>query len=350
MGSQFLDVCRFVPTAGGLTDWTFSFAVQGYQSPLAANAVNGALYSYRAEVADLSLWEVGYGTYSTGTGVLTRTNVLASSSGLGKVNFTSVPQVALVALTQDLVAAPNYRGFLAGLTLSTAGASATFSVAAGAANNSTNLDSMVLAAALSKTTAAWVVGNAVGGLDTGAIAINTWYHAHLIKRPDTGVVDVLFSLSPTAPSMPANYTLFRRIGSMKTDGSSHWLAFTQLGDEFLWKTAINDTTGASSNATVVVTLTVPLGVQVWARLVHTLGYVSGPGVVSLVSPIDIGTQVAGVPTGFFTASASSPLLQAQMDMTVRINTLSQLNLSMTGTGVNYFITTYGWIDHRGKDA
>ncbi|UGA46657.1 hypothetical protein HU230_0011695 [Bradyrhizobium quebecense] len=104
MASSFLDVCRFNPTAGGTTDWTYSTPVTGYQSPAAAGAVNGAIYSYRAESADLSQWEVGFGAYNTGTGVLSRTTVLFNSAGTtAKINFSAAPQVAVVALAEDLL-------------------------------------------------------------------------------------------------------------------------------------------------------------------------------------------------------------------------------------------------------
>jgi hypothetical protein len=101
--AAFLDGCRFNPTAGGTTDWTYSSVVPGYQSPAAANVISGALYKYRAESADLSQWELGEGAYSTGTGVLARTTVLFNSSGgTSKINFSTVPQVAVVALAEDL--------------------------------------------------------------------------------------------------------------------------------------------------------------------------------------------------------------------------------------------------------
>jgi hypothetical protein len=79
------------------------------------------------------------------------------------------------------------------------------------------------------------LGTAAGALDTGAIANSTWYHVWLIERVDTGVVDVLFSLSATAPTMPANYTRKRRIGSMK-DGRFRALGYRspKLATEFLW--------------------------------------------------------------------------------------------------------------------
>lgn len=114
-GSVFVDVCRFFPTAGGTTDWTFSSAVIGYQSPASAGIVNSLLYSYRAESADLTQWEIGQGAYNTATGVLARTTVLYNSSATGtgsgqsgagtKINFSTIPQVAVVALNEDLLTA-----------------------------------------------------------------------------------------------------------------------------------------------------------------------------------------------------------------------------------------------------
>jgi len=113
MPSSLVDVCRYTTTAGGTTDWTFSAAVTGYQSPTAAGIVNGATYSYRAESADLTQWEIGTGAYNTATGVLARTVVLFNSSATGtgagqsgagsKINFSTVPNVAIVALAEDIV-------------------------------------------------------------------------------------------------------------------------------------------------------------------------------------------------------------------------------------------------------
>lgn len=104
MTSSLLDVCRFNPAAGGTTDWTYSSAVTGYQGPAAAGAVNGAVYSYRAESNDLAQWEVGYGAYNSSTGVFARTTVLFNSAGTtAKINFSTVPQVAIVALAEDLL-------------------------------------------------------------------------------------------------------------------------------------------------------------------------------------------------------------------------------------------------------
>ena len=110
--AAFLDVCRFNPSTGGTADWTYASAVTGYQSPAAAGVVNGRLYKYRAESADLSQWEVGEGAYNTSTGVLARTTVLFNSSGTtAKINFSTTPQVAVVALREDLISVEESNSF-----------------------------------------------------------------------------------------------------------------------------------------------------------------------------------------------------------------------------------------------
>jgi hypothetical protein len=112
MANSLLDRCRFNPTLGGTTDWVYSSAVTGYNSPALANAVNGIPYSIVAESGDLSQWEIASSNaYNSSTGTFPRTTVLFNSSGTGtlqsgagtKINFSTVPQVAIVALAEDLV-------------------------------------------------------------------------------------------------------------------------------------------------------------------------------------------------------------------------------------------------------
>jgi hypothetical protein len=68
-----------------------------------------------------------------------------------------------------------------------------------------------------QTDAAWAVGQNAGSLDTGAVG-NNEYWIFAIKRTDTGVCDILTSLSPSAPTMPTNYTKKRLIGWFKRVG------------------------------------------------------------------------------------------------------------------------------------
>ena len=353
--AAFLDVCRFNPTLGGTTDWTFSSAVTGYQGPTAAGAVNGATYRYRAESADLLQWEIGYGAYNSGTGVFSRSTVLFNSASTTvKINFSTVPQVAIVALAEDLLVP---RSFLAGLTLSTAGSSATFGVAVGLAADSTNVDMLSLASAFTKTTGAWALGTTAGSLDTGAIANSTWYHAFLIKRPDTGVIDVLTSLSATAPTLPVNYTLFRRIGSMKTNGSAQWTKFIQDGDSFTWDIPVADVNVTNpGTAAVTRTLTLPTGVRVKALLsVGGTVLASDPGPNAIyISDLSVSDQAAaqGGAVSFQVTQPASATQAVMGQVSVMTNTAAQVRSRVQSSTANVVLVmnTNGWVDRLGRDA
>jgi hypothetical protein len=246
------------------------------------------------------------------------------------------------------------RSYLAGLTMSTVGASTTMSIAAGVAQDSTNAAIMTLTA-IAKTTAAWAVGTATGGLDTGAIANSTWYHFYVIRRPDTGVVDVVFSLSATSPTLPTNYTQFRRIGSGRTNGSGQWTSFSQYGDTVLWLSPVLDVDVVSTSTTSVLRgLTVPTGVQVLATM-NVLPNGNGAGSVGavLISSPDV-TDLAPSGTAAPLANAGSFYSSAEggsAALTIRTNTSAQIrSYNATTSGwVNLRIATTGWIDTRGKD-
>jgi hypothetical protein len=241
-------------------------------------------------------------------------------------------------------------GEIFGLTLTTPGGSATFSVAPGLAADSLNQSQVVLAALINKTTNPWVVGNNNGALDTGTAAINTWYHVFLIERADTNVVDVLVSLSATAPLLPSPYTLFRRIGAIRTDASVHWLPFIQVGDEFLWGTPVLDVNTATLGTTATLfTISVPGGVQVNARFrgnmtnatASALGLVNSPDEGSVAgTPIANQSSIVQISSAFISLG----------DCTVRTNVASQIRASASAAGSSLRIVTYGWIDRRGKNG
>lgn len=238
---------------------------------------------------------------------------------------------------------PNH---IRGLTLSTAGSSATFAITAGLCADMNNTDMIRLLSSLSKTTSAWAVGTGNGGLDTGAIANSTWYHVHLIKRIDTGVVDALISLSATAPTMPAGYTLSRRLGSIKTNGSAQWTAFQQLGDRFYMAATADFTAGATSVATLR-TLTIPTGVVVRPLLTtYTVGGGNASSTIQ-VAPAGnatllyyIGGTYEGQAGGdaVYTAAEGPPT-----------NTSGQIFVAIPAYYAGAILNSHGWIDRRGQD-
>lgn len=113
------------------------------------------------------------------------------------------------------------RGYIFGLSMLKNSGDATndVDIAVGnAASDTSPYYMMVLTSAITKRIdASWAVGTGNGGLDTGAVGNNTYY-IWLIQRSDTGVVDALFSLSSSAPTMPANYDRKRLLGRVIRSG------------------------------------------------------------------------------------------------------------------------------------
>jgi hypothetical protein len=278
--------------------------------------------------------------------------VRMSASGLtaSKTRVLTVPD-------QDFTLGPLPRSYLAGLTMSTAGSSATMTVAAGQAADTTNAIVMTLASSTGKTTGAWTVGAGNGCLDTGAIANTTWYHFYLIERTDTQVVDLLCSTSASAPTMPASYSFKRRIGAGKTDGAAQWVAFTQDGDLFQWSTiTLNDVAQNNPGATAVSrTLTVPTGVNVLAifqAIIQNVG--AANGVYTLCT--DLAT-VDSAPASTLTdlpgaQNAAGGVTISASRLTVRTNTSAQVRTrhSFSDVNVTFTVNTIGWIDRRGRDG
>jgi len=249
--------------------------------------------------------------------------------------------------------APNVvlRNYIAGLTMSTAGSSGTMTIAAGTATDSTNAAYMTLAASIAKTTSSWAVGSAQGGLDTGAIANSTWYHFYEINRPDTNVTDVIFSLSASAPALPANYTIYRRIGSGKTDASAHWILFAQNGDEFTWDVPVNDVNVSNPGTSAVTrTVTVPTGITVFARCVFNEQNATSSAQNHLYTALS-QTDTTPTSTLFDLRTNSAAQVSTTIQKSVLTNTSAQFRTRQDASGASdaFIITTLGWIDSRGKN-
>lgn len=97
---SFVNVCKFAATTGGTGSFVVSSAVTGYLTPASAGAANGN-YRYRAESADLTLWEIGSAAYTSSNVTLTRTVTINSVGGTSAINFTAAPQVGLVLSAND---------------------------------------------------------------------------------------------------------------------------------------------------------------------------------------------------------------------------------------------------------
>lgn len=90
---------------------------------------------------------------------------------------------------------------------------------------------------------------------SGASA-NTWYRVFILGG--NGVTAQGTITTSATPTLPTGYTLYRRIGWVRTDGSGNILGFTQAGDYFYWKAFQYDRTNAPMpTSRTAVTVTVP---------------------------------------------------------------------------------------------
>lgn len=245
------------------------------------------------------------------------------------------------------------RGYLGGLTMSNdeTNPNTVIDTAAGVADSDDVAATMMsLSAFVKNANAAWAVGSGNGCLDSGsALAASTWYHLFVIARTDTGIVDELCSTSATSPTLPAGYSKKRRIGSFKTDGSTHILGFSQVGDKFMWATPVQDV-----NLTIpdtdghLVSLSVPSGVICDALLTgHYATSGSGSPILYLSSPQQTDLPAGGAGGGYTAQINGTNLTSFQVAITT--NTSQQVRYrAQDATSTTLLMWTNGWIDTRGR--
>lgn len=89
-----------------------------------------------------------------------------------------------------------------------------------------------------QTSGAFTHSTTGNGLLAGARQAGWWYYVFLIRRDSDGSVCVAFDNNPACSNRPATYSHYRRIGTVRTDGSNNLVAFTQVGNEFWYDTQV----------------------------------------------------------------------------------------------------------------
>lgn len=252
------------------------------------------------------------------------------------------------------------RGHIAGLALANNGSDLVndIDIAVGEATDSSGVALIKLTSGLTKQLdAVWAVGTNAGMRASGAAITNTTYHIFLIRRPDTGVVDVAADTSVTGANIAANtnaaYTQIRRIGSIiRSSGSI--LAFSQFGDDFLWSTVVQDVTATNPGILAVTrTLTVPTGIKVFAKFNSGIGDNSGVQtdfrvVISSLDQSDEAASLYNDNLGIFYGAGAT--IFAFERCCVRTNTSAQIRtrLSASSATTTLYVGTFGWVDYRGR--
>lgn len=189
----------------------------------------------------------------------------------------------------------------------------TLTLGAGAARNSTNINDIILSAAVT------INGANVGanGVDIAALEASKFYAVYVIgdstKYNDPAG---LLSLNLESPTLPGNYDMYRRVGYVLTNSSSHIRGFWQYGlaqDRMYFYdlaiTALNGGSATTFTAINFATSIPPIATEILLDLTYTpngatdLAEFLPFGSSETNGIIRFGTGVAGAQVGMVTVPA-----------------------------------------------
>lgn len=245
----------------------------------------------------------------------------------------------------------------------------TFTVGAGQARESNNINDINLLAGVTVNSAV----NGLNGLDTGAIAASSLYYIYAIGdslsndtslkaaavqpfppiqppvtiTPSTGGFfqpgGAIISLSATGPVLPAGFDMYRLIGTVLTDGSKHFISFgsysnsTSVSNNFADGISILAGGAATTFTAVDVSLYVPKGatsVKVIAALTADAGATRtaafrGTGSGSVAGQVIMSSPASTVTTETLTIPVATIAGVVSFDYLVS-NASAALSLSLVG--------------------
>lgn len=198
---------------------------------------------------------------------------------------------------------------------------------------------------------AWSAGAGGGALDTGVFSASATYFLHALRKNSDGSFEFLSSLSPTAPTVPAGFTLVGRFWA-NIVASSSILDYTQNGNKCVLAAAIAENSLTTSFAKALVTLTgIPNNLSVDALLDLS-------GAISNVVNASVDCRLFD---GYLPTGTTSYSQRAGASSATTANSVTFLSTGKTRTNasrqiwesVNYTIAngtagliTLGWEDYQ----
>ena len=242
------------------------------------------------------------------------------------------------------------KGHITGLTYANNGSDPTndIDIAAGWCMDATGARQLQLSALTKRLDAAWAVGTNQGALDTGSIGNNDYY-IWAIERSDTGVTDILFSLSATAPTMPTDYDYKRLIGWFKR-ASATIVPFTTSemaggGLDFRWTTSRLDIDLTSTLTTSRRTdaLSVPLNFSVTALIRTMLTDASATFNAIICCPDETDAAPSSTAVPLMTHSTPNAGAVATGDMAIKTSSTGTIAARASLATVDaYRVATHGF--------
>jgi hypothetical protein len=211
-------------------------------------------------------------------------------------------------------------------------------VSSGQCRDSTNVFDMTLSSGVTISSAS----TGVNGLDSGSQAASTWYAVYVIGDALNGnPTAAMISTSATAPVMPYGYNIFRLIGWMYSDSSTHFSLATIVGSSSsrknYWTTAVSVLSGGTSASLALVDLTtaIPALDNVTATISTSFTPATAGDYVSLVaSNSTVLTGVASL-SGVVAAKAQVGQLDVLVKLSSSLPQIKYINSAASGATTLY---------------
>lgn len=173
--------------------------------------------------------------------LLNNTTAITQSTGDSstKIATDAFVQQEIAAATASISSgAVGIKGAFSKLAMSTTGTSATITVTADEVLTTNGSGAYHKCSSVSLSVSG--ASSGANGLDTGTIAASTCYYVFVIWNSGSNTTAGLVSLSATAPTLPAGYDYFARVGAIITDGTANKypLAITQKGRRAQYKVVV----------------------------------------------------------------------------------------------------------------
>lgn len=189
---------------------------------------------------------------------------------------------------------------------------------------------------------AWGVGN--GGRFDSAISDGTW-HCFIISNGTVSSRGFSKSLDPTTqPNYPAGFNHYRRVASWPRIGGA-LARLIQTEDEFDLLTGIEDRNSPGGFGDGFLTISVPAGIVVRPKLRSVQQQDVAGSFQTRISSIGRSSVIARCTTSNVNEVAAAFVTDVFTDTLARIRYEA---VAFAGSVSYNVLTTYGWIDKRGK--
>ena len=194
--------------------------------------------------------------------------------------------------------------------------------------------------------AVWDEGNNIGGLFSGTVANNTWYHVFLIRQDGTGLIDAGFDTDPDCSNIPSGdgYTRYRLLGSVLTNDSANIIQFVMANDRsVVWKTVLEDQDVTDlGDADTSYVIAVPPDRKVWATVRGRITKAAATPNVNIFSPDETGAtpNPTAAPGAMLHSEVSGVLTEGQFR--VRTNTAKQIKARSDQASTSLTLYTVGY--------